>query len=338
MSTPSAARTTGTAETVAAGTVETGTVETGTVESGTVETGTVAADTVPPGGARSTVAVRPGTPVRTGGQGRALIRLLGSELGLTFRRPRNIAMLIVLAVVPVVIGVVVRVVGGDGDAPSLITRVAGNGLMLTFVAMFLLVQLLLPVSVAVVAGDAIAGEASGGTLRYLLTAPAGRTRLLAVKLINVAVFALAACTVVPVAALVTGLVLFPIGPVTLLSGTAIPAADTLLRVLVVTAYSAAGMAALGTIALAVSTLTEVPIGAVAATVVMVVFSQVLINIPQLESVRPYLLNSWWSSFDGALRDPIAFDGMGQGLLVYAAYMAVFGTIAWSRFSGRDITS
>ncbi|WP_405150696.1 ABC transporter permease [Sphaerisporangium sp. NBC_01403] len=272
------------------------------------------------------------------GAARAALRLLGSELGLTFRRPRNIAMLIVLALVPVLIGIVLRVVGGDGDAPSLITQVAGNGLMLTFVALSLLVQLLLPLAVAVVAGDAVAGEANGGTLRYLLTAPAGRTRLLAVKFANVAVFGLAACAVVAVASLVTGFVLFPVGPVTLLSGTTIPLADGLLRVLIVTGYSAAGMAALGAVGLAVSTLTEVPIGAVAATVVTVVFSQVLGVIPQLAPAQPYLLTSWWGSFDGALRDPIATDVMGQGLLVFAAYAVVFGSIAWGRFSGRDITS
>ncbi|GII85032.1 ABC transporter permease [Sphaerisporangium siamense] len=270
--------------------------------------------------------------------GRSGLRLLGSEVRLTFRRPRNIAMLGALAVVPVVIGVVLRLVGADDDAPSLVTQVAGNGLMLTFVSMSLLTALLLPVAVGVVAGESVAGEAGAGTLRYLLTAPAGRARLLGVKAANVVVFALAACTVVAVSGLVIGLVLFPVGPVTLLSGTTVPLADGLLRLLIVTGYAAAGMAAFGIVGLALSTFTEVPIGAVAATVVTVVFSQVAGAIPQLDPVRPYLLTSWWSSFDGALRDPVATDVMGQGLLVFAAYAFVFGAIAWGRFSGRDITS
>ncbi|WP_214409123.1 ABC transporter permease [Sphaerisporangium fuscum] len=283
---------------------------------------------------------RPGAGTPAGGapgRVRGAVRLLGSELGLTFRRPRNVAMLVVLACVPVLLGIVLRIVGGDGEAPSIITQVAGNGLVLTFAAMSLLVQLLLPLAVAIVAGDAIAGEASIGTLRYLLVAPAGRTRLLAVKLANVAVFALAACAVVSVAALVAGFVLFPIGPVTLLSGTSIPISEALVRILIVTGYAAAGMTALGVLGVAVSTLTEVPIGAVAGTVATVIFSQVFGAIPQLAAVRPYLLSSWWSSFDGALRDPVAVDVMGQGLLVFGAYALVFGTIAWARFSGRDIT-
>ncbi len=60
-------------------------------------------------------------------------------------------------------------------------QLAGNGVFLTFIALSTLLILVLPVVVAVVAGDSVAGEAGYGTLRYLLAVPAGRTRLLAVK-------------------------------------------------------------------------------------------------------------------------------------------------------------
>ncbi|MEW9529310.1 ABC transporter permease [Microbispora sp. NPDC049125] len=265
------------------------------------------------------------------------MRLLASEVGLTFRRPRNLAMLGVLAVVPVLIGVAVRLASGDSGA-TLIAQVAGNGLVLTFAAFAVMLPLVLPLAVSVVAGDSIAGEAAQGTLRYLLVAPAGRTRLLALKYANVVIFSLAACTVVAVAALAAGLVLFPVGSVTLLSGTTVAPAEALLRAGLVVLYAAAGMAALGAVALAVSTLTEAPIGAVATSVVLVVVSQVLSAIPQLSAVRPYLLTSWWTSFDGVLRSPIATEELGHGLLAFAAYTAVFGSLAWARFSAKDITA
>ncbi|GAA3068277.1 ABC transporter permease [Streptosporangium carneum] len=272
----------------------------------------------------------------------ALLRLLGSEIGLTFRRPRNIAMLAVLAVVPVLIGVALRAFGGpddnDGGGPAIFTQVTGNGLFLTFAALSVLVQLMLPVAVAVVAGDSVAGEAGIGTLRYLLVAPAGRTRLLAVKYANAAVFCLAAVTVVALSALLAGLLLFPAGPITLLSGGTIPLFDGLLRIGLVVLYVAAGMAALAAVALALSTLTEVAVGAIASTVVLVIVTQVLGVIPQLSGLQPYLLTHWWSGFDGVLRDPIATGDMGQGLLVFAAYAVVFGSIAWARFTGKDVTS
>jgi len=273
---------------------------------------------------------------------RAWLRLLGSEIGLTFRRPRNLAMLAVLAAIPVLIGVALRMFAGTGAAgeggPAIFERITGNGLFLTFAALSMLVQLLLPVVVAVVAGESVAGEAGIGTLRYLLAAPAGRTRLLAGKYANVVVFCLAAVTAVVLSALLTGLALFPAGPITLLSGGTIPFLDGILRIGVVVLYVTAGMAALAAVALALSTLTEVSVGAIASTVVVVIVAQVLGVIPQLSVIRPYMLNEWWNGFDGVLRDPMATGDMGQGLLVFAAYAAVFGSIAWARFTGKDITA
>jgi ABC-2 type transport system permease protein len=277
---------------------------------------------------------------RAVGAPRAWLRLLGSELGLIFRRPRNLAMLAVLAVIPVLFGVALRTFGapGEGEGPGIFGQVTGNGMFLAFASLFLLVQLLLPVVVAIVAGDAIAGEAGIGTLRYLLTAPAGRSRLLAVKYTGVAVFCLAAVGVVALAALISGLVLFPMGPITLLSGGTIPFLDGLLRIGVVVLYVAAGMTALAAVALALSTLTEVSIGAIAGTVVIVIVAQVLGSLPQLAVIRPYLLTDWWDGFDAVLRDPVATGDLGRGLLVFAVYAVVFGSVAWARFTGKDITA
>ncbi|MFC5829666.1 ABC transporter permease [Nonomuraea insulae] len=269
----------------------------------------------------------------------AFWRLLGSELGLTFRRPRNLVMLAVLAVVPIVVGVALRVVGsGDDEMSGLIQDVAGNSLMLTFVSFSFLVLLLMPVAVSVVAGDAIAGEAGGGTLRYLLAAPAGRTRLLAVKYLNAAVYGYAVTAVVALSALVTGLILFPAGDVTLLSGNTISMADGLVRIAIAVGYVGAAMAALAAIALALSTFTEVPIGAIAGTMVLVIVCQVLRAIPELGAITPYLLPTWFTNFDAVLRSPVDMGALGEGLLAFGAYIVLFGSIAWARFSGKDITS
>ncbi|WP_052424261.1 ABC transporter permease [Nonomuraea candida] len=269
----------------------------------------------------------------------AFWRLLGSELGLTFRRPRNLVMLAVLAMVPVVVGVALRAFGsGDDDMSGIVQDVAGNSLMLTFVSFSFLVLLLMPVAVSVVAGDSIAGEAGGGTLRYLLAAPAGRTRLLAVKYLNAAVYAYAVTAVVALSALVTGLILFPAGDVTLLSGTTISLGDGLLRIAVAVAYVGAGMAALAAVAVALSTFTEVPIGAIAGTMVLVIVCQVLRAIPELAVITPYLLPTWFTNFDAVLRAPIDMGALGEGLLAFGAYIVLFGSIAWARFSGKDITS
>ncbi len=271
-------------------------------------------------------------------------RLLGSELRLIFRRWRNLALLAVLIVLPVVLGIGLRVStphgggGGGGPNSAFFAQLAGNGVFLSFLALTILLTLVLPLVVAVVAGDSIAGESGLGTLRYLLTVPAGRTRLLSVKYAAVVIFGLASCLLVSAVSLIMGAILFPVGPVTLLSGTTVPLADGLLRLLFVTLYVAAGMAALGAIGLAISTLTEHPIGAIAAILVLAVASEVADNVPQFAVIHPFLPTHFWLSFDSLLRSPVATGDLVHGLLSFATYIVIFGSIAWARFTSADVTS
>jgi len=161
-----------------------------------------------------------------------MYRFFASELRLVFGRRRNLLLLAVTAVFPLVIGIALRLAaphpqggqgGGSGSGAAFFNQLAGNGVFLTFIALSSLLILVLPVVVAVVAGDSVAGEAGYGTLRYLLAVPAGRTRLLAVKFGAIVTFGLCATFIVSAVALVAGAVLFPVGPVTLLSGTTVSA-------------------------------------------------------------------------------------------------------------------
>jgi ABC-2 type transport system permease protein len=276
--------------------------------------------------------------------GRATWRLLWSELKLVFGRPRNRAILGVLVIMPIAFGVLFRltinsVSSNGGGGPAFLNELAGNGVFLALVVLtFMLGLLMLPLAVAVVAGDAIAGEASLGTLRGLLVVPAGRVRLLAVKYAAIVIFCAAACLLITVVALIMGLALFPAGPVTTLSGTTITLGTGVLRVLVVAAYSAAALASLGAIGLAASTLTQHPVGAIAGLLVLVVASEIADQVPQLSAIHPYLPSHFWMSWDGLFRAPVDWSGVTHGLLSFAIYLVIFGGVAWARFTTADITS
>jgi ABC-2 type transport system permease protein len=277
------------------------------------------------------------------GMVRAWFRLFASELRLVFLRKRNMLLLAVTAVFPLVIGIALRLAaphpqGGNGPGVAFFNQLAGNGVFLSFIALSTLLILVLPVVVAVVAGDSMAGEAGYGTLRYLLAVPAGRTRLLAVKFTTIVLFGLCATVIVSGVALAIGAVLFPIGPVTLLSGTTVPLADGLVRLLFVTLYVAAAMAALGAVGLAISTLTEHAIGAIAAIAILVVTSEVVDNVPQLSAIGPYLPTHWWLSFDSILRAPVDTSSLLKGLLSFGVYIVLFCSFAWARFTSADVTS
>jgi ABC-2 type transport system permease protein len=271
------------------------------------------------------------------------LRLLRSELGLTFLRRRNLALLAVLVAVPVLLGLILRFSsqpggGGGGNQPAFLGQVTGNGVFLAFLSLVVESTLILPLAVAIVAGDAIAGEANRGTLRYLLAVPAGRTRLLGIKFTATVAFCAGACLLVAAVAVTAGAILFPVGPVTLLSGTAVPLGAGLLRLLLVALYLAAAMAALGAIGLAISTLTEHPIGAIAAVLVIALASQVADSVSQLDVIHPYLPTHWWLSFDSLLRAPVDWPELGHGLLSFGAYIVIFCSLAWARFTTADVTS
>jgi len=268
------------------------------------------------------------------------MRFYRSELRLVFGRRRNQVLLLLLAAVPVFIGVVVKVNGGvHGDGgPPFLTEVTRNGLFLVFTSLSLLLGFLLPLAIGAVSGDTVAGEAGAGTLRYLLAVPAGRTRLLAVKLAGAITFAAAAVTLVGLVGLVTGAVLFPLGDVTLLSGDAVPFADGLGRGALVVLYVGVSMTGLCTLGLLVSTLTEVGIAAMIGTVVLAIVSEILDAIPQLHVIHPYLLTHHWNDFGELLRRDPRLGWLLGGLAVQLGYVLVAGSAAWTRFSNADITS
>ncbi|MFE0188219.1 ABC transporter permease [Streptomyces sp. NPDC059008] len=272
--------------------------------------------------------------------------LLRSEITMTFRRWRTLALLAVLAGVPVLVGIAVKIETGDGGAeggggaggPAFISQVSNNGLFLVFTSLAVTLPFFLPMSIGVIAGDSIAGEAHGGTLRYLLVAPAGRTRLLLVKYATAMTFCLVGTLVVALFALVTGALLFPLGEITLLSGTTVSFAEGLLRALAIAGAVALSLTGVAAVGLFISTLTSSGIAAMATTVGLLITVQILDTIPQLDAIQPYLFPHYWLSFADLLRDPVYWDQLQKNLGLQALYAAVFGAAAWARFTTRDITA
>ncbi|MER6463538.1 ABC transporter permease [Streptomyces sp. NPDC001228] len=272
--------------------------------------------------------------------------LFRSELAITLRRWRTLALLGVLAAVPVLIGIAVRIEtqgdgpgGGDGGGgPAFIAQITNNGLFLVFTALAATLPFFLPMAVGVVAGDAIAGEANAGTLRYLLVAPAGRTRLLLTKYATTMAFCLLATLVVAASALAVGALLFPLGDLTTISGTRISFTEGLGRALLIALVVAASLTGTAALGLFVSTLTNSGIAAMATTVGLLITVQIMDQIPQLHALQPYFFSHYWLSFADLMRDPVYWDDLVKNLELQALYVAVFGSAAWARFGTKDITA
>lgn len=269
----------------------------------------------------------------------AFLRLYRGEMRLMLHRRRNLVLLAVLAIVPVFIGIAVKVSDpGGGDGPQFIGRITGNGLFLVFTAITVSIPFFLPLVISVVAGDSIAGEAGTGTLRYLLTVPVSRGRLLAVKTLAVATFTLLAVGLVAVIGLVVGAVLFGLHSLVLLSGDTVGVGNGLLRTLAVVVYVTIALFALAAGGLLISTLTENAIAAMAATVSIAIFSALLDAVPQLSAIHPALLTHNWLGYGEFLRSSISASDIARWTALHLAYAAIFLSIAWSRITTKDITS
>ena len=273
---------------------------------------------------------------------RASTRFLRSELRLIAVRRRNQIGLAALAAIPVVLAVALKVSSAGGEpetgGPDFFGQILGNGFFVALAGLGAELTLFLPIAVATLAGDSVAGEANQGTLRYLLTVPVGRTRLLAVKYAGIVFGAFVAPLTVAASGLVVGLLLFGGGDVTLLSGSRIGLGPALLRLLAVCLYLGVCLSALGAIGLFLSTLTEQPMGATIGLAMLTVASFVLLQIPQVDWLHPYLPTRHWQDFGELLRDPVSFGALGPGLLSAGAYILIFLTAAWARFAGKDVTA
>ena len=266
--------------------------------------------------------------------------MLASELRLLFGRARTRAVLLALATIPFLLATAVRLSGGpsEGQGPPFLSQVAGNGVFAAVAGLTVVLPFFLPLAVSMVAGDTIAGEASVGTLRALLVRPVGRSRLLAAKGASAAAFCLVAAAGVAVAGLVAGALMFPLRPVTTLSGATMSLAEGSVRTLLAAGVVAMSMLGLAAVGVFVSTLTDSAVAAMAATAVTAIVSQVLDAIPQLSAIHPLLLSHRWSAYAELFRSTGGFGPLGAALLLQAAWVVVFGLAAWGRFTTKDVLS
>lgn len=251
-----------------------------------------------------------------------LIRLLRSEVRWVMRRPRTQIALGLLGLVPVLIGIGIVLADRPGGGNGLLTQVAGNGLVLPVAALSISMVMLLPLAVAMAAADALAGETAHGTLRGLLLAPVSRSRLVLIKAVGVLAVDVAAVTAVTVLGVVTGLVLVGGGDLLTLSGTEVSVGAGLLRVALAAAWAVGQLAAVGAVALAVSSATEHPLVVLAATLGGLIVFGVLSAIPALDWLQPMLLTTGWTAIADVLRDPLPFDGLLTSTYRAACYLAI----------------
>jgi ABC-2 type transport system permease protein len=267
------------------------------------------------------------------------------ELVKMLRRPRTWVTIALLNALPTLVAVLLAVtdIGPQpGEGPAFLSAVLTDGTLFPLAALAIVLPLFMPVAVAVVAGDAVAGEAQAGTLRYVLTRPVGRTHLLVAKLVSVLAFVLLAVVVVAAVGYVVGRLLLgggdASGLVTGVSGSSLTSTQLVERTLMSVVYVSLSMLGVAAMALLLSTFTDAPLGAGLGALAFLIASTLLLTLDAASALQPYLPTRYWLSFVDLFRDPILWRDIVRGVLLQGVYVAVFLGAAWANFSTKDITS
>lgn len=276
--------------------------------------------------------------------------MIGVELRLMLRRRRVWLCWLLLCAIPALVAVLLSTTNlapAPGQGGAFLSAVVSDGQLFPAAALALVLPVFLPITVAIVAGDAVAGEASAGTLRYLLVRPVGRLRLLTAKLISVAAYVLLAVLFVTITSYVVGVLAFGFGPdasiggaggITSLSGVVLTPAQLAGRTAATVGYLALCMLAIGAVGLFFSTLTDSPLAAALGVLAFVVMSAILLPLDAAAGIRFYLPTTHWLAWIDLFRDPILWHAVREGAGVQAGYILVAFGAAWANFATKDVTS
>jgi ABC-2 type transport system permease protein len=295
------------------------------------------------------------------------------ELFKLVRRLRTWMSIGLICALPLVVAIFIAVTHLEpppGSGSAFLSAVLNEGQLYPAAALALVLPVFLPVAVAVVAGESVAGEASAGTLRYLLARPVGRTRLLVAKLASVTAFTTLAVVAVTVTSYATGVLILgpsraaavgtspggitgsiapgaggaptaglqPGAAVTSLSGAPLTTLELAERVLGAMAFITVSMLGVAAIAIFLSTLTDSALGAALGALAVLVASEVLVTLNAASAVQPYLPTRYWLAWIDFFRQPIFWRDIQHGFEIQAVYVVVFLGAAWANFATKDITA
>jgi ABC-2 type transport system permease protein len=267
------------------------------------------------------------------------------------RRRRTQVSALVLLALPAIIALAFQVSSNSGSSgaagqappggsrgPALVNLATTGATNFALFTEFASVGFLLVIIVALFCGDTVASEASWGSLRYLLAIPVPRARLLRQKLIVALSLSFGANLLLPAWAYLVGGVFFGWAPGRSPLGGTFTTGAALQRLLIVVCYVSIQSLLVAALAFLLSVLTDAPLGAVGGATMLVVVSNILDSINELDPYRQFLPTRFQYSWLDALVQDVVWDDMMRGTGLVLVYSAVFFALAWWRFQEKDIVS
>jgi ABC-2 type transport system permease protein len=281
-----------------------------------------------------------------------MLRLIRVELIKQLRRPRTWVVLAFVVLVPIIITVALKANppsitdgGGGGDGASrgggvrFFYLASQSGLLVPIATLRVMSEFFLVVIFCLFAGDSIASEAGWGNLRFLLTRPIGRGRLIAAKLIVAACYSALATALIVVSGLVAGGIAFGYEGINIpILGISMSVGTILGNIALAAVLAAWGIAGIAAFAFMLSTMMDNSAGAIMGAVGAYIVLSILGAIDSIGPIRygfPTFYNGAWADlFRGA-----DFGGdMVRNVVAQIPYVIVFVAIGLWWFKRKDVTS
>jgi len=216
-----------------------------------------------------------------------------------------------------------------------------NGNMFAYIALKSL-WVHFPILVALVTGDLVSGEEQSGTLRIVLTRPVSRLTLITAKFASAIIYVTSLVVFMAVLSIGLGYLVFGNGDLLVLMNTVniFPANDVLWRMVSAYLYGILSMSTIAALSIFLSAITKNSLAAILGTIVIVIVLTFisLLNIPVLNSLKPFLFSSYTSSWQ-------SFFEYGQNTLeivkdasILLLYIVGFYLATIIYFNKKDILS
>lgn len=216
-----------------------------------------------------------------------------------------------------------------------------NGYLISNIILFAL-NIHVPFLIAVVAGDLLAGEATGGTFRVLLTRPISRFQLASSKFLAGVTYAVLFMFFLAAITLIPGILIFGTGDLIIIGSPIVilPESDLPMRFLGAYIYASISMATVVSLAFLFSSLVENSIGPIVSTIAVIIIFYILsaIDVTFLNNIEPYMFTTYMNDWDLFFKETISYGEILKSAGVLALNIAIFYSAALFIFLKKDILS
>ncbi|MGQ9798873.1 MAG: ABC transporter permease [Ignavibacterium sp.] len=199
----------------------------------------------------------------------------------------------------------------------------------------------IPFLITLVAGDLLAGEATAGTYRLMLTRPITRRKFVTAKFIAGVIYTNLLILWLALMSLVIGYFIFGVGELLIIRGDMIiilEQKDVLWRFLSAYGFASLGMTVVASLAYLFSSLVENAIGPIVGTMAVIIVFVILsaINVDLLQSIKPYLFTNHISSWQLFFDDPIDIPEILKSIGILTLHVVLFFGATLIIFERKDI--